>query len=445
MRAASVRRRVLPGLIVLLAVAVRLAVIAADDGYSPANDSFEYDYDARSIAAGDGYPRSGYLLYGGPTAIRGPGYPFLLGAVYAVSGDSVMAGRVAGALLGGLAVLLLYLLVRRIWGRRVGLLAASLAAVFPPLVLLSRELLSESLFIVLELGALLCVVNFRRSGRELRWALAAGALCGLAVLTRNIGAILLVAVALGVWTLRPRLGGRALGAPLLAIACAVLVVLPWTIRNAAEFGRFVPVTTSAGLTSAGIYNRDSFEEARHGGTPGSWRFPQQIPEDAALFTNPALDEGDVDATLRRRAREFALDHPGYVAEASAWNLLRLFEIVGGSVVDENGTPLNERGIGSATHTGDRIGLALVAALSVIGVIAIVRPRLRRTPGAGEARRLPHGPLYLWLVPILMILTAAPLGGLPRYRLPADPFLLILAAIGLAYLWDRVAPSGASEG
>jgi hypothetical protein len=41
-----------------------------------------------------------------------------------------------------------------------------------------------------------------------------------------------------------------------------------------------------------------------------------------------------------------------------------------------------------------------------------------------------------LVPILMVLVAVPIAGLPRYRLPADPFLLILAAIGLAWLWDR---------
>jgi 4-amino-4-deoxy-L-arabinose transferase-like glycosyltransferase len=432
-------RKALPGLIVLLAVAVRIAVIAADEGYSPANDSFEYDYYARSIAAGEGYPRSGYLLYGGPTAVRGPGYPYFLGAVYSVSADSVTAGRLAGALLGGLAVLLLYLLASRIWGRRAGLLAAALAAVFPPLVLLSRELLSESLFIVLELAALLCVLNFRRSGGELRWALAAGALCGLAVLTRNIGVILLLGVALGLWSLRPRLAGRAVLPPVLAVICAALVVLPWTLRNAAEFGRFIPVTTSAGLTSAGIYNQSSLDKSRHGGTPGSWRFPQQIAEDAGLFTNPSLDEGDVDATLRRRAREFALDHPGYVAEASAWNLLRLFEIVGGSVVDVEGRPLNDRGIGSATRTVDRIGLALGAALAMVGVIAIVRSRRKVEPGAGETRRIPHGPLYLWLVPILMIVTAAPLGGLPRYRLPADPFLLILAAIGLAYLWDRITP------
>ena len=154
----------MPAAIVLLAFLLRLAAVGADSGYRPANDAFEYSYIARSIAKGDGYPQTGYLLQGGPTAVRGPGYPYLLGGVYALSGDSLAAGRLLGVALGALSVLLLYLVAKRVWGRRVGLLAAAMAAVFPPLVLLSRDLISETLFIPLELGAVLCVLNFRRSG-----------------------------------------------------------------------------------------------------------------------------------------------------------------------------------------------------------------------------------------------------------------------------------------
>jgi hypothetical protein len=44
---------------------------------------------------------------------------------------------------------------------------------------------------------------------------------------------------------------------------------------------------------------------------------------------------------------------------------------------------------------------------------------------------------MWLIPILAILCAAPLGGLPRYRLAADPFLLMLAAVGFMWLLTGV--------
>ncbi len=427
--------RRLPTAIVLIALLIRVAAIAGDDGFKPANDSLEYDYYARSIAAGDGLPRSGYLLYGGPTAIHGPGYPFLLGGVYALTGDSVTAGRLAGAALGALVVLLLYLLTMRIWGRRVGLVAAAMAAVFPPLVLASRDLWSEPLFLVLELTALLCVVNFRRSGGLLRWAAAAGAICGLAALTRNIGVAVLVATALGVWTIRPRFRPRALAAPALVVACAALVILPWVVRNADAFGRFIPLTTGAGVNAGGVYNQESYAD---GDSHGGWRFTQQVPEYKALFVTPGLDEADVDQALRRDVRRFAWEHPGYVAEATAWNLLRLFEIAGGSVVDQHGNPVVPPQSGSGTDVAEQIALALAAALALVGVVAILRSR----PGSASSGdrgppRIPRGPLYLWLLPILILLTTAPIGGLPRYRIPIDPFLLILAAIGAVWAWDRI--------
>jgi 4-amino-4-deoxy-L-arabinose transferase-like glycosyltransferase len=429
------RRWIVPAVIVVLALVIRMAAIAADDGYKPANDAFEYDYYARSIAAGDGFPRSGYLLYGGPTAIRGPGYPYLLGVVYAVTDDSVTAGRLAGAALGALVVLLLYLLVRRIWGRRIGLCAAGMAAIFPPFVLLSQELWSESLFLVLELAAILCVISFRRSGSALRWAAAAGAVCGLAVLTRNVGLVVLIAVVVGVWTGRPRLSAAALAAPALVVACAALVIAPWTLRNATEFGRFVPITTSSGLSAAGTYNQASLHAA---GTHGAWRIPQIVPEYEHLFVTPGLDEAEVDAELRSGVRKFIWEHPGYDAQVFGWNLLRLFEIEGGSVVGAQNQVATDRGIGSATPAAERVGLLIAAALAALGLIAIFRPR----PSGGEGSRLasgiPHGPLYLWLIPVLTVITAAPIAGVPRYRLPADPFLLILAAIGATWLWDHFA-------
>jgi len=418
--------------IVLAGLALRIGAIATDGGYKPANDAFEYDYYARAIADGDGYPRSGYLLQGGPTAIRGPGYPYFLGGVYALSGSGITAGRIAGALLGVLAIFLTYLIARRVWGVRVGLLAAALTAVFPPLVLLSRELLSESLFIVLELGAVLCALNFRRSGGALGWAAAGGALCGLALLTRNTGLALLLPLALGVLVLQPRFRPRALLGPAVLLAVTALVVAPWTIRNADQFERFVPLTTSTGITASGVYNPAS----RDSGTHGAWRDPRIAPSLAPLFETPGLDEAEVDARLRREARDFAWQHPAYAAEAFGWNLMRMFELTGGSVVDREGNPVDDRGIGSATPTSERIGIAIVVLLGLVGTLALIFSRRARPGDFRRPFRLPRGPFFLWLVPFLILVTTALVNGLPRDRLPADPFLLILAAIGLAVLYDR---------
>ena len=416
--------------IVLVALLARIAVVVADTGYRPANDALEYDYIARSIAVGDGYPPSGYLLQGGPTAVRGPAYPFLLGGVYAVTVDSTLAGRLLNAALGATVVLLLFLVSRRIWGCRVALAAAGLAAVFPPLVLLSRDLVSESLFIALELGVILCVLEMRRSGGLLRWAAAAGAVCGLAVLTRPTGFAVLVPILVGVWVQRPRLRPRSLAAPALCLACAVAMTVPWLVRDVAEFGRFVPVTTSAGIASAGTYNEVARER---GARPGAWIDPQIVPRFRPLFETAGIDEAAVDAILRKDARAFAWEHPGYVAEAAAWNLLRLFEIEGGSVADLRGAAVYDRGIGSELSLAERIGLGLGVLLAAVGLVAMLRPWSNRM---SDGRRVPRGPLFLWLVPLALAVVTLPIAGLPRYRLPIDPFILMLAGIGLVALWDR---------
>jgi 4-amino-4-deoxy-L-arabinose transferase-like glycosyltransferase len=422
--------RLAPVAIVLVALCVRLAVVTADAGYRPANDALEYDYLARSIGAGEGYPPSGYLLQGGPTAVRGPAYPFLLGGLYALTSDSTLAGRLLNAVLGAAIVALLFLVAWRVWGRRVALAAAALAAVFPPFVLLSRDLVSESLFIALELAAILCVLEMRRSGGRLRWAAGAGAICGLAILTRPTGFIVLLAIFVGVSMQRPLLRPRSLAPPAIFLACALAAIFPWTVRDAIEFGRFVPVTTSAGIASAGTYN----DVARiKGERPGAWIDPQIVPHFRPLFETRGIDEAEVDATLRREARAFAWEDPDYVAEAAAWNLLRLFEIEGGSVVDLRSEAVYDRGIGSALPSSERLGLAIAVALAGFGLFAMLGPLGREV---SRGRRIPRGPLFLWLVPLAIAAATLPIAGLPRYRLPIDPFILILAGIGLVALWDR---------
>lgn len=414
----------LPGAIVLLALVLRLGVIVADGDYVPAHDAFDYDRHGRSIAAGEGFPESGYAEEGGSSALRPPVYPYLLGAVYVVSGDNTDAGRVAGALLGTAAVLLLYLLVLRIWGRRPALVASFMAAVFPSLVLLSRDLLSEQMFIALELGAVLCVVESRGARRGIGWAAAAGLLCGLAALTRNPGAALALPVLIGLWRRQPGSGwGVAAWPPLVGLLCIVVATVPWTVRNWDEFGRFVPVSTSSGFGLAGTYNQVSMRDGSH---PGAWRTPVIVPEYRPLFEVDGVDEGTLDATLRRESAAFAWDHPAYVLETSGRNLLRLFELSSDSVVGRQSVLVAQRGIGSNVTLSERISLGIAAVLAVLGGVLLVR------------RRYPRGPLFLWLVPILTVAVAAPIAGLPRYRVPADPFLLILAALGLIWAWEEFA-------
>ncbi|HEY7621848.1 MAG TPA: hypothetical protein VH834_18885, partial [Solirubrobacteraceae bacterium] len=74
-------RRVIVGLLLALALVVRLGYVAVTPGYQAVNDAHNYDVHARSIAAGHGFARIGSGP-SGQTAFRPPGYPYFLAGVY---------------------------------------------------------------------------------------------------------------------------------------------------------------------------------------------------------------------------------------------------------------------------------------------------------------------------------------------------------------------------
>lgn len=402
--------------IVALALCLNVGAVALDDEYVAFYDSLDYDRYAVTIAAGNGYPDSIFTESESPTAFRPPVYPYLLGAVYAVAGDhNFTAGRLLEALFVTAIVLLLYLVGSLGWGQRVGLVAAGLGAVYPPFLLLSASLVTEPVFLAMELLAVWAVLMHRASGTGVRWAALAGAACGLAVLTRSNGALLLLPVALGLWWPWHRAGKRSLVAPAVAVTAAVLTVAPWTIRNAVTFDRLVPVTTQSGFALAGEYN----DEARTlPGYPGTWRLPWMSDRYAALYDRKGLDEAELDSLVRARAREYVLDHPSYLLRASWLNLLRTLEVIEaepGSVQAD----LRQRGLGATSGQVARFSFYAALLVALLGAV-----HLARRPSGGR------GPLFLWLIPPLMLAAAAPFQGSPRYRTPVDPFLLLLAAIAL---------------
>jgi hypothetical protein len=126
-----------------------------------------------------------------------------------------------------------------------------------------------------------------------------------------------------------------------------------------------------------------------------------------------VDEVELDRKLRRRARRFAADHPGYPPEAFRLNALRMFGLGG----DPRFTDIwnKERDITSARKALSGVGLAIVCALALV---ALARGRARGSP------------LWLWAIPILLFLSTAPILGNPRYRASIDPFLVLLAALAI---------------
>jgi 4-amino-4-deoxy-L-arabinose transferase-like glycosyltransferase len=309
-------------------------------------------------------------------------------------------------LLGAGTVALVGLVGRRLFGDAIGLVAAGIAALWPPFLLIATSLLSENLFLPLMLGALAAVVHWRDDPRA-RWLVAAGVLVGLCALTRSNGIVLAVPLALGVWT---RSRSFAQAAALAGVA--VLVVLPWSIRSTIVVDAPVTVSTQGGYAVAGIYNDTARHDPRW---PWNWGPPERDPALArAVFAKPAITEANADERLRSETRDYVLDDPAVIAEAGWWNTLRL---------------LNLQGPGVEEVTARYLGLNEdMARLAVYG-FWVLAPFAVAGAFTAAARRAPW---WVWLIPVLMALSAIfTAGGLTRYRLPEDPFLIWLAACAVS--------------
>lgn len=396
--------------IAAIAFLARSRMVMATRDLLLSGDPFDYDRLGRLIAAGHGFGESVLSPSGGPTAFRAPLYPLFLGGVYEVSGGSMLAARLLQAALGAAAVVLLWLVARRLFGRRAAFVAATVAAVYPPLVVSSVALMSEAVFVPLLLGTVACGLVARDGGpTAARWSLAAGALFGLGMLARPNSAVLIPVVLLLV------AGWRR--AVLVAVA-AVAVLVPTQVRNATTMSGFVFVADIDGYNLAGVYN----DESASAPYPTRYQFrpPVGVPEHAPLFGDPSYDEVSLGEELRRRGLEHIREHPSAPLQALFWNSFRMLELSG---LEQSTAVAREAGLGRTTALA---GMVAFWGLLVLAAISAASGMLRRVP------------LALWLAPVLLWAGTALFLGNARLRGPIEPFLVLAAAPVLAEAAARVA-------
>jgi len=399
-----------------LGLAIRLAIIASTD-YAPTADAASFDRHGVSIANGHGYPPS--RLAEGPSAFRPPGLPYTLAGLYAATGTADTetrwtVGRVAQAIGSVATAGLVGLVGLRLWGdRRIAFAALAIAAVFPAWMMWSTTLLSEPLFLFLELAAVLAALAFRRQPDRLWWILVAGVLVGLATLTRPNGVVLLVPVALAAWARRPGRSLRAVIPPVVAVLAAIAVIVPWSLRNARTFDAFIPVHTETGFALAGTYNDQA---ATREDCPAC--FVWFIPPEYVPLLEPGMDEAEVEAAMRGAALDYLRANPLYVGRVVFWNAARM---VGGGGISLEQKLGRQASAPSVLPWFSLAGFWMVLALAVGGVTDRTR----------------SWPRWLILVPALLFASVLPILGNSRYRAPVDPFLILLAAAFVVSLLDRV--------
>jgi 4-amino-4-deoxy-L-arabinose transferase-like glycosyltransferase len=413
------------GVVVGVAFVLRVAVVLATrHSYHPLNDAVSYDFIANSMAHGHGYGNTLIVPAAGASSYRAPMYPAVLAIAYAIFGHSITIGRLEQAVIGSAFVVMVGIVATQLWSRREGAVAMAIAAVHPTFILYGSGLQLEPLLMTLSMSTLAAALQHRRHPRGLLWPAVAGLLLGLALLTRELAAALVLPVG---WLLltagRPRSSdARRWGRAALAAPAAFLVVIhvshvPWTVRNELRLHSFQPVSTSQGYTLAGTYNNSSLHNQTW---PALWIPPYYDPTlGKLLLTRPHPSEVWTDEVTRSAAITFIKHHPSYLAKVAYWNTVRLFDLDGtkAALFDAQFLPYPRA-----------LTVAAVFASYLLELLAVVALFLRRTWTA---------PRVVWLIPILAFVPIALISGFLRYRASIEPFTLLLATVTVVHYAERL--------
>jgi 4-amino-4-deoxy-L-arabinose transferase-like glycosyltransferase len=403
------------------AVAALGLVLRAAYLYGPARhvhgigDWWFYHWQPGLIVNGHGFTDPWQLLATHqyrPSAAHPPLYSILLSGLYLLGGHGTLIQRSLGLVLGTVTLVLVGLLGRRVGGDRLGVVAALLYAVYPVMIAVDGDLMSEVLYGPLIAGMLLAAFALH-DRPTVRRAIVLGAVIGLAALTRTEALLflpfLLVPVAWRARAVGHRAGpGRAVLAGVGILAC-VVVIAPWLIRNEVAFGRFVLISTNNQTVIAGANCAQTY----HGVNMGGWDITCIAPRTKA-------NEAAQAAVWQHDGLSYAAHHLGRLPAVILLRELRVWDL------------WQPRRQARTFAEGQQIdvaeaGVAAFWLFALVGVAGVLALR-RRSPV-----------LLILLAPAVVVCLASAIGyGVPRLRDSFDIALPVLAAAGVLALSERLA-------
>ncbi|MGZ9165574.1 MAG: ArnT family glycosyltransferase [Anaerolineales bacterium] len=426
-------------LIIILAVFLRVAS-AVMQGSQVKDlpgvfDQISYDGLAQRVAGGYGFSFAEdhwpATRAGEPTAHWSYLYTLYLATLYKLFGIQPFIARLLQAMITGvLQTLFTWRIGRRIFGEKVGLLAAASSAVYIYFFYYAGALITESFYIVGILWTLDAAFRVVSASREvpkdrsrIRW-LELGLAIGFTVLLRQLFFLFLPFLFVWIWwnvqeqpageevqhsTWKYRIHWSAIKGLTVVIMVLALLVAPWTFRNYQAFRTFVLLNTNAGF---------AFYWGNHPihGTQFIPILPAEQYRDLIPTELLPLNEAELDKALLKSGIQFVLDDPGRYLLLSISRMEEYFKF----------WPSKDSGLVSNLSRVGSFGLFLP--LMVYGIwLSITQVWQSRA----ERERQAIGLLLVFSLVYTVIHLFS--WTLIRYRLPVDAVLLLFAAIGIEKL------------
>jgi 4-amino-4-deoxy-L-arabinose transferase-like glycosyltransferase len=416
-------------------------------------DGGGYETIARNVIEGNGFSMDVAPPYT-PDMLRTPGYPLFIIGVYLAAGYRPEIVTFVQNVLNLITLYVAFRLAVHLFDARAAWIALALMAVEIGAVILANVTLTESLFMVFLLPATYCLFKGLDSPYRLTWLIAAGVLLGLATLVRPVALYLILLVLPFVWWAMRRPWRETAARAVTLLVAFLLVLAPWSYRNLRVFGspnislaQTVTITYHAKYLRASMYH-----------TPLSEQEPYFEKEVLRELGGRAVSPVEMNNLIEAKARAEIMQHPvEYVtlyAESIALmlvlpntnflsNILGILDHPTGLIADMRTRSLTESSQALMDFTARFLAgspdqalffAALIAevlvtfltyALAIVGTIVGLRRQHKMTVV-----------LLLVIIGYFFVVTG-PIGT-GRYRLPAMPYLMMLAGYGFVQIeaWRR---------
>ena len=389
--------------VVLLALASRVAVALLTRSwiFSEADHFKAYGFEmgaiGASIAMGDGFAWPAWGRFPGePTAWMAPVYPWLVGLAFKAFGvyseQAAVVLELFQTVVSVLSCVLLYLIGKRVYGPRAGLLAALMFALYPASIHFAVQKIWSTTLFVFCLLAIAYLFMRMADHPSLKIGVTLGALVGFtALLEVTILAVVPFAL-VWLWFVNRKHGQRVLGPVTAMLLVSGLVILPWLVRNYTVFGHVTFIKSNFGKV---------FYEGNKDLATSDVSAPQVFLE--------GENEAQYNRFFLARVVDQVLDHPLQFVERTVVRVANFWTM--------NRVPAG---------LGQRIALMVYLGVLLLAIGGLIKSTFNRD--------LVLVLLFLLALPLVYYITISYHG---RYRYPIEPLLMLPAAHFLLVLWRRI--------
>lgn len=346
----------------------------------------------------------------------GPVYPIFLAVLKGAGVDKIRTIRMVQAVLSSLLIPLVFLLGYRIEGPAVAWIAALVTGIYPYFIYWSSLISTEWLGMV-GLTSTLLLLHFSLKRGRLPGFFFTGVTGALSALTRPPLLLVPFLLALGIFLVYPGRWKFGLRAGAVLVLGAVLTLAPWTYRNYRVFQKLIPVSVGTGTAvfQQGIHTQ-LFSDSEKERIIKEWF--------AKYYSHPATPQAELEGqgVLAAQGMKWIKGNPAAYLHRITYNIRRFWSFYPTQMSDHPDPRFRRIGLGS---------YGLLFPFMLFGMSLVFR----------DWRKL-----WFLLVPVIYLTVAhGLLFGMIRYRMPIEPILILMGAMGLTWTWRRFRLKFQAEG